>query len=254
MPDLILALVWLTRLPVGRWLPANPPPLARAAWAFPLVGLVLGLAASGVFAGVIWLGLGQVLAAILAVATLIWLSGGLHEDGLADLADGMGGQSREQRLEIMRDSRIGSYGALTLGLVMALRITALSQIPITAAIAALLAIAALSRAGMVVAMASLPPARRDGLGQAAGRPLPLSVAMALILGISACAAASFFGFWPGYGVAVAVVLACLLAQAFVQILALRKLGGLTGDVLGAVQQAGETAALLALTAAFAEKL
>ncbi|MDN3711343.1 adenosylcobinamide-GDP ribazoletransferase [Paracoccus cavernae] len=102
------------------------------------MGLVVGSIAAAVFAATMALGLPQALAAILAVAAMVWLSGGLHEDGLADLADGMGGPNRERRLEIMRDSRIGSYGALTLGLVTAIRITALAVLPVPAAIGAFL--------------------------------------------------------------------------------------------------------------------
>lgn len=258
MPDLVagflLALVWLTRLPVGGFLRPDPPPLARASWAFPLVGLVLGAFAAAVFAGTMALGLPQALAAILAVAIQIWLSGGLHEDGLADLADGMGGQDRDRRLEIMRDSRIGSYGALTLGLITAIRITALAVLPFQAAIGAFFVIPALSRAMMVVTMASLPAARRDGLGKAAGQPPAALAVIAVLIALSLCAVVSISGLWPGIAAGFAVLLAAAAATVHIRILARRKLGGLTGDVLGAVQQASEAAALLALAAYAAEKL
>lgn len=250
----LLALVWLTRLPVGGFLPVDPPPLARAAWAFPLVGLVVGSIAAAVFAATMALGLPQALAAILAVAAMVWLSGGLHEDGLADLADGMGGPNRERRLEIMRDSRIGSYGALTLGLVTAIRITALAVLPVPAAIGAFFTLPALSRAMMVATMVMLAPARADGLGKAAGRPSASLVAIAGLLALSLCAVASLSGLWPGFWPAAGVILAACAATLHIQRLARNKLGGLTGDVLGAVQQVSEAAALLVLAAALAEKL
>ncbi len=247
---LVLALVWLTRLPVGRFLPANPPELARAAWAFPLVGAILGTLAAAIYGLAIWLGLTTTLAALLAIAVLVWATGGLHEDGLADFADGMGGRTPERRLEIMRDSRIGSYGVLTLGLVSALRVAALAALPPQGAVAALFVAPVLSRAGMVLAMAMLSPARRDGLGKGAGRPSSFGVSLALII-----AAAAILGLSSlGLGALIAVLLAGVAAQFYVQRLAQKRLGGLTGDVLGAVQQAQECAILIAFAAAFAQKL
>ena len=116
--DAVTALVWLTRLPLGRFLPGTPVPLARAAWAFPLAGLAVAMAAAAVLLLADTLGLSAAIAAILAVGMQVWLTGGLHEDGLADYADGCGGATRARSLEIMRDSRIGSYGVLALLLVI----------------------------------------------------------------------------------------------------------------------------------------
>lgn len=226
-----LALGFLTRLPLGRRLDPLPS-LAASVWAFPLAGL----AAAAPAALILWLVPG-VLGALLAVAAMIWLTGALHEDGLADFADGMGGRDAARRLEIMRDSRIGSYGALTLVLVTALRVAALALNP--AAAGALLAGAAASRAGMGVLM-RMAPARAGGLGAGAGRPGWSA------LGVG-CAAAGIFavlalGWWQA-----AVALAALaVAQTVIAVQARARLGGQTGDVLGAAQQAGEVAALVAL--------
>ncbi|WP_181180926.1 adenosylcobinamide-GDP ribazoletransferase, partial [Paracoccus sp. FO-3] len=145
-----LALVWLTRLPVGRLLPASPPTLAQAAWAFPLVGLAVGFIGAAVLGLAALAGLPGMVAALLAVGAMILATGALHEDGLADCADGSGGATRERRLEIMRDSRIGSYGVLALVLVTGLRVAAIAALvaqPWLAA-AAVAGLAAASRAGM----------------------------------------------------------------------------------------------------------
>lgn len=236
LAEAALALGFLTRLPFGRDL-SPLPSLAASVWALPLAGLVA--AAPG--AALLAMAPGAV-AAILAVAACAWLTGGLHEDGLADFADGMGGRDPARRLEIMRDSRIGAHGALALGLVTALRIAALAALPFAGA--AFLALAMLSRAGMAVLM-TLPPARRDGLGAGAGRPR-LAV---LATGAAAAVLAAMLLIGPGRaGLAVPAV---ALAQAAVALTAARRLGGQTGDVLGAAQQAGEAAGLAALALAFA---
>src|SRR5690606_31782388 len=152
--------------PLGQFLPAAPPHLAQAAWAFPLAGLVVGLAGAAVLALGGLAGLPAMLAALLAVGATILATGGLHEDGLADLADGTGGATREKRLEIMRDSRIGSYGVLALILAVGLRAAAIAALfgqPWLAA-AGMVGLAAASRAGMAAGLRLMPPARAGGLG------------------------------------------------------------------------------------------
>ncbi|WJS85817.1 adenosylcobinamide-GDP ribazoletransferase [Paracoccus sp. TOH] len=244
-----LALVWLTRLPAGRWLPARPPTLAQAAWAFPLAGLAVGLAGAAVLGLAVVAGLPASVAALLAVGATILATGGLHEDGLADFADGSGGATREQRLEIMRDSRIGSYGVLALIVTLGLRVAALAALAVEPWLAALAlaGIAAASRAGMAAALGLMPPARSDGLGHAAGRPRRGSVAAALVLGaVALLAPALRLPYPPAAWLLAAAAMAA--AQLWLARRALRRLGGQTGDVLGAMQQAGEVAGLLALTA------
>ncbi|WP_323032778.1 adenosylcobinamide-GDP ribazoletransferase [Paracoccus sp. (in: a-proteobacteria)] len=245
----VLALVWLTRLPVGRLLPAAPPVLAQAVWAFPLTGLVVGLIGALPLALASVTGLPAGVAALLAVGAMILATGGLHEDGLADFADGNGGATRERRLEIMRDSRIGSYGVLALILIVGLRVAAIAALfdDPWLAVAAVIGLAAASRAGMAAGLGFMAPARPDGLGRAAGRPTRGTVTAALVFGAAVL-------LWPALFLSqpVAVWLALLLAVALAQIWlarrALRTLGGQTGDVLGAMQQVGEVAGLVVLTA------
>ncbi|MAU52752.1 MAG: adenosylcobinamide-GDP ribazoletransferase [Roseovarius sp.] len=245
--DLALALGLLTRLPVPLPLPvAEAGRGARAAWAWPLAGAVLGALAAPVGWAALALGLPAPVAGLLALGTLVMLSGALHEDGLADTADGIwGGWTRQRRLEIMRDSRLGSYGVIALGLTLGLRGVALAEFfadgPGEAA-AALVAAAMLSRAAMAGAMAALPHARETGLARAQGRP-PAATAL-LGAGLATGAAALLCGL-PGLGAG----LAAALVAALVARLALVKIGGQTGDVLGAVQQGAEIAALLWLLGA-----
>ncbi|MEM7489250.1 MAG: adenosylcobinamide-GDP ribazoletransferase [Pseudomonadota bacterium] len=238
--DLVSAAMLLTRLPV-RGTPT--PEAARAAWAWPLVGAGVGLVAGLAGWAAQALGFQVALAAGLALATSVVLTGALHEDGLADLADGFwGGFERTRRLEIMRDSRIGAYGviALTLSLLVrwSLLVTALDH---GALVAVMVAAGAVSRAPMAVLMRWLPPARADGLARGAGTP----TRTALWTGLAIAAAALLF-----HGPAAALLTAALIAATAIGLglLARAKIGGQTGDVLGACQQLCEIAALAALTA------
>lgn len=244
---LVLALVWLTRLPLSRLLPASHPPLGTALWAFPLAGAVVGGAGAGVLLLAFWVGLPPVIGALVAVAAQVLLTGGLHEDGLADFADGMGGTTRADRFVIMRDSRIGSYGAMSLGLVMALRVGALAVMPPMLAALAMLVAGSMSRAGIVAALAILPPARPDGLGRAAGRAGLPAVVGAYGLTLLLCAGIAMLPPWPGQSALALAIIACLVAQGYVAHRAARRLGGQTGDVLGAAQQVGECVTLAAIT-------
>jgi len=255
--DLAACLRFYSRLPVPQ-LPGEPDPhrapdFTRLPRMLPLAGVILAAPAALVLAAG-WLGgLGPFLSATLAAATLAVTTGGLHEDGLADLADGLGaGGDRARMLTIMRDSRIGSYGALALFLALALRIGALATLldrtGLPAATGLVLA-ASLSRVAALAPMVLLPPARSDGLSAAAGRPSHGSLAMAGLVGLALALAALALGLEPG-GVTAMIVL-CGLAAYGVTALARRRLGGQTGDVIGACQQAAEIAALLGLVAALA---
>lgn len=234
-----LALMLLTRLPAGR-LRGEPPALGASAWAWPLVGLVVGGIAALAYALAFRLGLSPAICALLAVGAAILVTGGMHEDGLADLADGCGGRDRAHRLEIMRDSRIGSFGVLAVIMVLALRVAAIVQIASpAAAAAALLAVAMASRGAMALWAWLLPSARPDGLGHSAAEGSRVAVLVALI-----CALAALV---PVQGGALAA-LAMLAGGGAVAGFARRRLGGQTGDVLGAIQQLSELCALLALAA------
>ncbi len=232
--------MFLTRLPVR--LGSQPPSLAYASPWFPVVGALLGLALGCVFALLTLASMPSFPAAILLIALLALATGALHEDGLADCADALGPHDRERRLEVMRDSRIGTYGTLALALTVLARVTGLASLWNPAdQIAYLVVILALSRGLMVPTMAALPFARVDGLARRAGRPDGGTVALALIVpGLLA------FALLPVHRalllIAVAVAVASLWAWT-----ARRAFGGQTGDVLGAQQQLVETALLLALT-------
>jgi adenosylcobinamide-GDP ribazoletransferase len=244
--DLLRATSFLTRLPVPVPGPAQAGDLAAAAHAFPLVGAAVGALAG--LAGLLAAGLGlpPALAAGVALAAQVLLTGALHEDGLADVADGLGaGRDRVRTLAVMRDSRIGSFGVLALTGSLGLRWAALAALADPyAAGAGLLAAAAASRAG-AAALLLLPPARADGQGAFAGRPAValvwIAIGWAALLALLALPA----------GAALAGLTTAAIAAALVAALAWQRLAGQTGDVLGAAQQAGETAFLLALAAALA---
>ncbi|MGX0975111.1 adenosylcobinamide-GDP ribazoletransferase [Roseovarius sp. MBR-51] len=240
--DVPLALSLLSRLPVPV---RHYERGARAAWAYPLAGVVMGgLAALGGLVA-LWLGWPTPLVALLVVATPILLSGALHEDGLADTADGLwGGWTREWRLAIMKDSHIGSYGVIALILSLGARGVALwllYEVSPGAATSAMLAAALLSRAMMPVVMFALPHARDTGLSQAQGRPTVATVALGIGL-----AAAVAFGLLGGAGLT-ALVCAGFTTLA-IALIARAKIGGQTGDILGATQQLAEIAVLISLLA------
>jgi adenosylcobinamide-GDP ribazoletransferase len=235
------ATAFLTAIPAGRTTSGR---LAEASWAFPLVGAGVGAVTAGAFFVSQLLGLGDWPAALLAVLAGIALTRGLHEDGLADAVDGLvGGHDRDARLAIMRDSRIGAFGALALVLSVGLRAAALVQIgQAVFAGLALVAAHAASRAALPAAMRAMAPARADGLGAAAGRPSGTAAAMAAAAGVAIALAA----LGPGRG-AVAIVLSGAVVCGAAA-LARRQIGGYTGDVLGALQQLGEIVVLLAAAA------
>ena len=242
--DLIAAFALLTRLPVGQPGGLAVPNLARAVWAFPVVGGVVG----GLSGLAYWiahrLGLPPSLAACWTVVGTLLITGAFHEDGLADLADGFGGGAmRERKLEIMRDSRIGAYGALALVLSLAIRIAAIATLAKPGAVfAALVAAGAVSRAAIVLALLLLKPARTDGIAatladisQAAAWWAFGFAALLLLLCLGAGAAAT---------VAAVAIVVCLAYAAVVR----AQIGGHTGDALGAGAVIVECAALSALVA------
>lgn len=242
--DLRAALSLLTRIPAGFPKAAQPEDLARAARLYPLAGLLVGLAGGAVFWLAHWLGLPAVIAALLALAATILLTGALHEDGLADVADGFGGAvARDKKLEIMRDPRTGSFGALALILSVGLRAAALAALATpAAALAGLVAAHTASRAALPAIMALLPLARASGLAGQTGKPRLDQAAIALVLGLVIVFLAVGLGKGLAVGVLVAIWAAC------VALLARSQIGGYTGDVLGAAEQVCEIAVLLALVA------
>ncbi|MGT2499927.1 adenosylcobinamide-GDP ribazoletransferase [Bradyrhizobium guangxiense] len=238
--DLRMAASFVTILPVASSKPAGDGAVARATWALPLAGLLVGLAGAFVYKVAIRCGLTPNLAALFALTTTALITGALHEDGLADTADGFGGgRTRERKLEIMRDSRIGTYGVCALILSFGLRWSALATIGSPFAVTlALCAAHAASRAGVPAFMTLVPPARPDGLSASAGAPPGRSVAVAFALGTLALALAL------GPAKALAGVILLSLAGLMLARLAIRQIGGQTGDILGAFEQLGEILILL----------
>lgn len=239
-----LALAMLTRLPVPQL--RDCPPVGASAWAWPLAGAVVGglqaavlLAAAAV--------LPPVMAAGLALAAGLLLTGALHEDGLADLADGLsGGQTPAQRLEIMKDSRIGSHGAVALITALGLRWAAFAAIATwspAAAFAALIAAQAASRAGLGLMNLAGPQARAQGFAAAATDGLTATQAATAIALATALALATL-----PFLQALTLLAAVTLTQLLLLRHARRRLGGITGDVLGAAQITAEIAALATVVA------
>ena len=218
--------------------------LADSAWAFPLVGAGIGVVAGLAFLMAQLLGLGTLPAALLAVLASLALSGALHEDGLADSADGFcGGHDSEEKLAIMRDSQHGTFGVLAIASSVLLRAAALATIgDVIHAGLALIAAHAASRATLPIAMRAMHPARAGGLGVAAGVPRLPSVVGAVMIGILVALTA----LGPPGG----LVALCLAAVANLAVgrVAQRQIGGYTGDVLGALQQTTEIVMLLAASA------
>lgn len=235
--DLLSAFGLLTRLP----LPQTTRHRANAAWCWPLVGLGVGAVALGIG----WLGLQAGVApgtaAALTMGAGVMVTGALHQDGLADTADGLfGGWTPERRLDIMKDSHIGSYGTLALIIVSLALWSALGGLVAAEDWVAIAAAAALSRAPMAVTMAALPNARKAGLSSSVGRPSRGAAAIAVVLAVLICV-----GLTQDLRQTLAMVVACAVASLWVAVTAQRKIGGQTGDILGATQQLSLVAALIA---------
>ncbi|MDE1570348.1 adenosylcobinamide-GDP ribazoletransferase [Aquabacter sp. P-9] len=253
LQDLLVALRFYTRLPVPILAresdPHAAPVLKRIAYAVPLAGAVIGGLGGLVLALGLLLKLPALPAAALAVTAMVLMTGAFHEDGLADTADGFGGgRDRAHRLDIMRDSRIGTFGAAALVLSLLLRVSAIDALVVLAGpwrtIAILAAAGAASRAAGIALLEILEPARADGASTAAGRPGPegliaaalsAAILVALLLVPTLGIRATFVG-----------LLAPVAALFVMARLSNAKIGGQTGDVAGATQQVAEIAILLGL--------
>lgn len=241
--DLLRAFGLLTRLPMPATEADESTTLSRSVWAYPVVGAVVGAVGALVwFAGQL-AGLGTGLSAGLAVASQILITGALHEDGLADFADGLGaGRDREHTLAIMRDSRIGTFGVLALILVLGLRWGATAELPVLQVLAGLICAGLLGRLAIIVMLVLLKPARHDGLGVRVASP-PFGAILAAVLFSVAIV------FLHVSAVAGALAFAAMaLTVTIVALLAKRRIGGYTGDVLGAGEQIAEMSVLVTLAA------
>ena len=246
LAPLILAVEFLTRLPLGGHLLWTPQAMAQAPRWFAAVGLMLGLAG----AGLLWM-LAQVLAqpvaVLLAMAALTAVTGALHEDGLADSIDALGGRDAARGLDIMRDSRIGSYGVLGLGFVLALQATALALLPLVWACAALIVSQCAGRAAMTLALSQGRYLRAKGAGTGLDQPLGAAgLGVVLAATGAALALAGLIALPPGaLATALAVGAGC---GAIWRALCLRRNGGDTGDLLGALHMITATGTLLGVAA------
>jgi adenosylcobinamide-GDP ribazoletransferase len=236
------SLAFCTRLPLASL--QSPKGIANAAWAFPVIGLIIGLIGALVYVLAHRLGVPAWPAATLSVAATLVVTGALHEDGLADTADGFGGgDSRQSKLDIMRDSRTGAYGVCALVLALLLRVGTLASFSDAYAVVwALIASHSAARATMVTLMWLLPPARGDGLSFAAGAPPGQGVAAAAVIALVVL----LLCLHPARGFIAALVLIATIA--LMAWLAMRQIDGQTGDVLGATEQVGEIAVLLVAVA------
>jgi adenosylcobinamide-GDP ribazoletransferase len=242
--DVAAALGLLTRLPV-RVDPASAMARgARAAWAWPVAGLVVGIIAASAGALSLWFGLGPGLTACIVIAAQVIVTGAMHEDGLADSADGLwGGWTVDRRLEIMKDSRIGTYGVVALSLSLLMRWVALSTlIGIDQLWMPVLLGAVVSRVPMLALMVWLPAARTGGLSQGVGRPPVQTLWLAL-----GCAAVTGMVL-AGSSAIPAAIVAGIITLIW-GLIARAKIGGQTGDILGASQQLTEIAVLCVLVSA-----
>ena len=246
LDDLRTAVAFLTRLPMPHPQGAVPPNFVRAHRMFPVVGALIGGVVGLLCLGLRHVGVPGLAAAALALGASALLTGALHEDGLADVADGFGGgRDIAGKLEIMRDSRLGTYGALILLVSFAARLSALAAIPDSFVVPSLVAAHALARGVLPWMSMSLPYARKDGLAVNAGRP---DAATAALGGVGALAIALVSLSWTN---ALLASVVAGLSAAGMAWLAQRQIGGQTGDVLGGTEQVGETAILVLLAARLA---
>lgn len=243
-----IALQFFTRLPIPRWVGFEQAWLNHASRYFPLVGLVVGVIGAAVYAlAAQWLP--AAVAAVLSTAATIYITGAFHEDGFADTCDGLGGgMTRERALEIMKDSRVGAYGAIGIVCMLGAKLAALASLPPASAIGALLLAHPLSR------LAATSLIWRMEYARAEGKAKPLAVRMsALEFGIAVLTVVLPAGVLLAVGLldlaaVAAAVLAALLATRWLGRKFMRRLQGYTGDCLGAVQQLAEVAIYIAVLA------
>lgn len=244
--EIATAVAFYSRLPVPAGLTGAE--LSRAVAMAPLAGVVVALPAALVLWVAAFLGASALVAAVLGTLTLVVLTGALHEDGLADCADGFwGGTTAERRLEIMRDSRIGSYGVLALVGAVLLKVALLAEVAAVSPFGAALVMLAAAAAGRAVALfpwVGLSPARRDGLAVSIGRPGAGVFRRAIFLALALTAL--LVAWWAPFGFLLAGLAAAGAAKGCAS-LAEAKIGGHTGDVVGATVIVAELTYLLVVT-------
>lgn len=243
-----VALQFFTRIPIPRWVGFESAWLHHASRYFPLVGLLVGAIAAAVYwvAASIW---PTPVAVLLSTAASIYLTGAFHEDGFADMCDGFGGgMTRERVMEIMKDSRIGTYGAVGVTLLVALKCVLLAMLEPAMAIASLLLAHPLSRLASAALIWRLEYVRDEGKAKPLGQDMTdTEFLIAALCGAVPAAVLGAAGFMPWLSIALAVAFAAT-AAAWLGHKCVRRIGGFTGDCLGAVQQLSEVSIYLAVLA------
>lgn len=245
-----IALQFFTRLPIPRWVGFEPAWLQHASRYFPLVGVVVAAISGAVYLLASWL-LPVPVAVLLAVAAGIYLTGAFHEDGFADMCDGFGGGlTRERVLEIMKDSRIGAYGAIGIICLLALKCAALASLPPAVIVAALFIAHPLSRLAAVSLIWLMDYARDDGKAKPMAQEMRTTeFLIAAVCGMLPAIACGVLGIVDWSALAFALVVAAGAAW-WLGRKCQRRLQGYTGDCLGAVQQVAEVAIYLAILSSF----
>ena len=244
LKDFLLAVSFLTRISIPSALKFKSE-LMSAAWSFSLIGALLGFFCGSIAWVLIYLNLPTVIVAFLTTASMVLLTGGLHEDGLADMTDGFGGgKSADEKITIMRDSQIGTYGTLSLIFMLGLKITAIDTIlnkdAILVCIISLVISGALSRLSMVPVAFWFENASKTGLGQFAGKPTLNSIVTPLVI-ITLISLLLM----PILKLIIIIIL-CVLTAIVIGKLSKQQIGGYTGDILGATQVVSEVVILIYL--------
>lgn len=234
--DFCAALMLLTRIPVNwdKVSPDNPPDMNRSLWAYPLVGLLVGLVAALIFYVCVFASIPNSISIVLTLSSVIFITGAFHEDGLADTADGFGGGGdKQEKLDIMRDSCIGTYGALALISAFLLKVFALLELTHIEVLGTLVVAAVLSRLMIIYMLIMLKPARKDSLSTQSGKPGGDAIIFAT------GSALLFSGLVFDIRLIILMFLvACAVTFLFSR-LARSQVGGFSGDILGASQQLTE---------------
>ncbi len=242
----LLAIQFMTRLPTPRDAGFTSERLTAATRYYPLIGMIVGLISAGVFYGV-HLILPVLIAVLLSTAAGLFLTGAFHEDGLADTFDGIGGgASKDRALDIMKDSRIGVFGAAALILALSIKIAALSSLEPQSIVIGLVAAHGLSRFSSVIVIATSRYVRAEGAGKHTSQGISgagltvATITAALCLTVIAYFLSPAAALWSAAGLCA--------GHVFMRAIFERKLGGYTGDTLGAVQQTSEIGVYLGLVA------
>ena len=242
--DILLSVSFLTRIPISKDLLFERS-LMDAAWSFPLIGGLVGFLGGMVVLLLSYFNISPIIISFLTIGAIILLTGGLHEDGLADTADGFGSNKRpEDKIRVMRDSQIGVYGTLALIITILMKVSALSELidndHISTCVIALVVSGALSRSSMIGIAFFLENASETGLATLAGKPSPSSIGVCFFISILLCV------FLLPLTKVLAAILLSLVATVIIGVLSKKQINGYTGDILGTSQILSETVILIYL--------